>query len=147
MSINPTYLQNLKDRNLKITGARKALLDVMSQHPEPFTVEKLEQHLHAAGQTVHRATVYRDIDMFVKNGILRELAIQGTPAHYYELITDHHHHYFVCTQCFSLTSIVLDVVEQALSTYERSVRKQGMEVSSHSIKLYGLCPQCSKQEN
>jgi len=142
VSLNPTVL--LKNAHLKVTRARQELLANFNEFDRPFTADDVCSKLQVSGGGVHRATVYRDMSTFARSGILKELSIHGTKAHYYELVDGTHHHHFVCKNCISITAILSEKVETTLEKFEHELTQQELKVEYHSLKFYGLCARCAK---
>lgn len=136
--------QKLKSSGLKITEARKNLVTTILTFQQPFTAEDVQHTLGELTFSIHRATVYRDLIHFVQAGVLKELVIQGVSAHYYELVTESHHHHFVCEKCLRLVDVIPERVEKSLLAYEKELELSGLRVHAHQLKFYGLCQTCQK---
>ncbi len=137
-------LEKLEKSSLKVTSTRKALLAVFSEFSEPVTTDQVIQKVQEHEIPIHRATVYRDLTALVQEGLLRELAIRGSLAHYYEF-ADNQHYHFVCQHCHRISVISPLKVEKAIATFNKSLVKKGYTVSSNAFKVYGLCPNCTKK--
>lgn len=135
-------IEKLKEEGLKVTTPRQALIESLLLFTQPFTADDVVTKLSLVGHHVHRATVYRDLTLFVHAGLLRELSIHGVQAHYYELTGQDHHHHFICQNCLSIQDITPDQVERALTRYESQLRAQGLQVNFHQLKIYGTCQMC-----
>ena len=84
--------------------------------------------------TIDRATIYRNINLFVELGILREVNVKKGISSY-ELNTDHHQH-FICTDCEKIIPVEVDdrVIKEFLPV--------GVEVSDFELNLKGKCTDC-----
>lgn len=135
-------LQQLRQAGLKVTAARQAVIDAVVRFDQPFTAEDVLAKLYHLGHQIHRATVYRDILLFAHAGLLKELSIQGSQAHYYELASQTHHHHFICRSCLTIIDVIPTQVEEALRRYEAQLQTEGLQVEYHQLKFYGRCPRC-----
>lgn len=135
----------LQENGLKLTTPRRHLLRALVSIGKPCTADEVIAQLTARGHVVHRATVYRDLVLFVHHGLLQELIILGTPAHYYEILRDDHHHHFVCTKCHQILDVYPENVERAIKRFETELDGRGLVVETHQLKFYGTCADCSAQ--
>lgn len=138
---NDFFLQQLKDHQLKLTACRKAMIHTLVDLDHPFTADEL---LHAieTRHSIHRATIYRDVAWFVKAGILKELSFIGIPSTYYEVVSETHHHHFVCEVCHTIVDVNTDEAEACIAQVEGKLTKKGMQVRLHNLKFYGMCSKC-----
>lgn len=139
-------IAQLKDAGLKATLPRMQLSELLLTFVGPFTADEVLHKVDESGLHIHRATIYRDLAHFVEAGVLRTFAIRTNTAHYYELISDSHHHHFVCENCMKITDVYPNEVEEALEMFEAALRQQGLEVDAHTLKFYGRCRTCSTRK-
>lgn len=139
-------IAQLKDAGLKATLPRMQLTELLLSFEGPFTADEVIAKVDGSGLKIHRATIYRDLAHFVEAGVLRSFAIRTNTANYYELITDSHHHHFICEDCLKMTDVYLEEVEAALETFEAALTRQGLEVDTHTLKFYGRCQTCSTRK-
>ena len=78
---------------MKLTKKRKEILEVLKQEPRTLSAADIHQEL----PDIDLATIYRNLDLFVKEKIIREVHL-GTEEHQYEYQKEPHHH-AVCTDC------------------------------------------------
>lgn len=148
--INPTshpFTAKMRAVGLKATSTRKLLSSVLLSFNHPFTADKLQEELRARKIHIHRATIYRDLLSFTQAGLLRELLIDGSQAHYYELADTHHHHHLVCSHCGMIKDITTPGVERALKVFEKTMEQSNWDITSHALKIYGSCPNCRNRKD
>jgi Fe2+ or Zn2+ uptake regulation protein len=134
---NEKFRKILKQRKLRLTGARLALYDFMSEHNRPLSVNKLVASLSAKAD---RASVYRNIELFEKIGVINkvftgwkyriELSEQFRP----------HHHHLTCQKCGK--SIPISLGERMEKAIESFGEKHDFKITGHQIELHGLCKNC-----
>lgn len=135
---NEKFTNMLKQRKLRLTGARLSLYNFLSDNNQPISINKLVASLSAKAD---RASVYRNIELFEKIGIINkvytgwkyrvELSEQFRP----------HHHHLSCRKCGKITPISLgDQMEKAIENFGD---KHGFKITDHQIELNGLCRKCA----
>lgn len=133
--------ERLKDRGIKITQHKLAILDLFCEHKHldaPAIVELLHEKKAAASL----ATVYRILSSFEIHKIIIKHNF-GTEHAIYELITsaDEHHDHLVCVKCGQ----VIEFVDEQIENLQILIAKQNnFEVYSHTLNIYGYCQQCTQ---
>jgi Fur family transcriptional regulator, iron response regulator len=67
---------------------------LFGQGDRHLTAEMLHSEAERSGQKVSLATVYNTLNIFAKNGMLRELGVDGSTT-YFDTRTGDHHHFFI----------------------------------------------------
>lgn len=138
-----SYIDILVQNQCAITPIRESILDVLVTTKQPLNSKEILAKLEEKGVSAHRATVYRDIDFFVRQGVVNSYSFKDQSTLYYELVSDHHHH-CVCENCGDIFSIVPKEIEKAIDVYiQKLSSKKEFEVTSHRLKFYGICKACS----
>jgi len=128
----------LRERKLKLTGERMAILAVVYRRASHFDAEALHAELRESGADISRATVYRTLDLLVQCGLVRKHSLGATHANY-EAAQDEHHDHLVCIQCGK----VLEFFRPDLEKLQESIcSEQGFQAFHHSLQIFGLCSQC-----
>ena len=130
----PSLMAVLEDRGYRSTAPRKAIVNLLEQKHEGFTVEALSEELPSVG----RATVYRTIKLFLEAGAVCKLAMMdGAPK--YNLSRVDHHHHTVCIKCGAVGEFRAATVERLLRAISDDIQGQ---VVGHRIEFYVTCNQC-----
>ena len=81
----------LREKGLRITEQRKAILEVLSESNVPISAE--ESHARLSKHPCDLVTVYRCLDQFFKAGVV-ELGVRenGTKVYCFGHGDGHHHH-------------------------------------------------------
>jgi Fe2+ or Zn2+ uptake regulation protein len=126
----------LKRNSLFITKPRYRLFLILQKFPALTLHElitKLPQH--------DQVTVYRNIDLFEKLGIITRIRLGWTTKIELSDLFQHHHHHFTCLKCLRVINLPED------KTVERSINKlgegQGLKITDHQLEIRGLCNSCS----
>lgn len=136
----------LRKKNLKVTGQRLLVLEIMAGHPgEHLTAEEIFDLARQKFPEIGLATVYRTMQVLVDLSVIDKVSFDDGFARYelggLESEPRHHHHHAICSQCgnvFSFEGDLLDTLEQTLLDTE------GFLVTDHEVKLYGICRNCRK---
>lgn len=90
----PQILELLAEAGLRPTRQRILLSHLLfGQGDRHVTAEMLHGEAVASGEHVSLATVYNALHQFKQAGLLRELAIEGTKAHFDTNTSNHNHFY------------------------------------------------------
>lgn len=128
----------LRERKLKLTGERMAILAAIFKRGSHFDAESLHGELKDAGADISRATVYRTLDLLVQCGLVRKQSLGATHANY-EAAQDEHHDHLVCIQCGK----VLEFFRPDLEKLQESIcSERDFQPFHHSLQIFGLCSKC-----
>lgn len=132
------YAQLLKDKNLRVTPARLQVLEALNAASEPVDIAHVYTQVQKTNSPVDKATVYRTIESFLKNDIVKQIDFREG-KYRYELAGKHHHH-LVCTKC----SKIVPMYDKCLAlSHEDIARKYNFEVQEHELEFFGLCGNCA----
>ena len=131
--------ERLRRQSRKITGPRKAILDILRKHSHPLT----NREILAAVPKSHcdLATVYRAMHLLEELGMVKQFDF-GDGIARFELVGDGgdgHHHHLVCTRCAQVVEI-----EECFSDEieKRIADKNGFTSVTHKLEFFGICPVC-----
>lgn len=125
-------------RGLRLTPQRDALLRVLGDATGHPTADDLVQRVREVLPTVSHATVYRNLQELVREGLIRTLDMAGAAAQF-EVNPDEHHH-FVCRKCSQVWDVYLANVDVKVN--RRRTEIDGFEVDRREVQLHGLCAAC-----
>ena len=129
---------------VRSTRSRWLVLEAAFRAPAPFNCEDILAILNQTSiqePPPDRATVYRNIQLFVERGILVRTDVGAEAAHFEpaSLHTEHHHHYIVCRTCKE--RLLLD--ECGLQSALDALTQQGFRKITHRIEIEAICPACA----
>lgn len=126
----------LKKAGLKITEPRLTILALMQQNEvQHFSAEDIYKLLLDQGEEIGLATVYRVLNQFDEAGILIRHNFEGNKS-VFELAPHEHHDHIICVDCGKVFEFNDDIIEKR----QREISKEhGIELSSHSLYMYGKC--------
>lgn len=82
----------IEEKNLKVTTARKELLEILSAQKKPISFEDIKDKI-----SMDKATFYRNVSKFESESILKSFE-SNDKKRYYELQESPHAH-FICNKC------------------------------------------------
>jgi Fur family ferric uptake transcriptional regulator len=125
----------------RMTRQRRYILDELRKlrcHP---TAKQLLRIISKKMPSISLATVYRNLDVLVNQGIVRRLEI-GESARYDADLGDHDH--IRCISCGKVDD--LDKLPARLK--KDMINKQSQyRILGIRIDIFGLCPECIRMEN
>ena len=82
---------------------------------------------------VSRATVYRTIDVLVKNNLVRKMELGDGRALYEHKFEEEHHDHMICVETGKITEFYNEKLEEL---QEKIVKDQGYELVRHVHQLF-----------
>ena len=142
------FKQLLKQRGLKTTSQRTAILKVLLNTPdEHLTAEEIYGLVKQDWPDIGLATVYRNIQLLSDMHLIDKLNLDDGYVRYeisdVDQASHHHHHHLICSECgrvFAFEEDLLDVLE------EKIMATTGFRVSDHEVKFFGVCRECREKE-
>lgn len=134
----------LAARGVRLTGPRRAVLDVLADVRQPISVAEI--HARLRGREVDLGSVYRTIALLCRLDLM-QIAETSRGVQRFELserFTGHHHH-LVCQRCGDVQDLNGCVLKKpVLARLGRRVREATrFQVIGHDLRLYGLCGSCA----
>jgi Fur family ferric uptake transcriptional regulator len=121
-------------------AARRAVVEVLSQHDCCLSAQEIASELRAGGAGVGVASVYRALDLLHGEGLVNRIEVGEGGARYERLIpAGEHHHHLVCDGCGEITPFEDEGLERAIN---RLADKLDEQVTGHEVLLRGQCSRC-----
>lgn len=131
----------LKNNHLRITAQRHIILAYLASHITHPTVEMIKSDLNRKLPNLGSATIYNTLNTFVDHGIVIEIQ-NGDGSTHYDYF-EHHHYHAICDNCGKITDIAFtDFVNIENTLQQQAETLSGYKISSNSISVHGLCPEC-----
>ena len=126
-------LEALKKEGLRFTEQRKSIWDEITSSDDHREAEDIFLSLRKKNINVSRATVYRTIDVLVKNNLVRKLDIGDAPSKYENKIDSHHHDHMICLE----TGDIIEFYNEKLENLQDEIaEKHGYKVVRHVHQLF-----------
>lgn len=131
----------LKKEGLRYTRQRQAVWDELCSSDDHRDAEAIYFSLRNTGLNVSRATVYRTIDVLVKNNMVRKLELGDGRARYEHKINSTHHDHLICVQCGRIEEFLDEEIEKL---QDKIVDKLGFKLIRHIHQLFVICNDCKE---
>ena len=133
MATKNTLTSALKKEGLRYTNQRQAVWDEIKSNDDHRDAEQIYNALRNNNLNVSRATVYRTIDVLVKNRLARKMDV-GDGRSLYELrLDDEHHDHMICLD----TGDIIEFYNEELEDLQDKIaKKHGYKVVRHVHQLF-----------
>tara|TARA_B100000579_G_C22539236_1_gene714396 strand:- start:298 stop:723 length:426 start_codon:yes stop_codon:yes gene_type:complete len=129
-----TVLKNiLKNEGLRFTKQRQAIWDEIKGSNEHQDVDNIYFNLQKRGIAVSRATVYRTLEVLVKNKLVGKMDVGDGRSRYELKLNQKHHDHMICLE----TGDIIEFYNQELEELqEKIVTENGYELVRHVHQLF-----------
>jgi Fe2+ or Zn2+ uptake regulation protein len=127
-----------RERRLRMTPQREALLRVLSRAQHHVTADELYRGVRRLLPSVSAATVYRNVHQLVDASVIATLHRPG--ALHYDPNPDDHHH-FICDVCGEVFDVYLTRVSYHVDSRRSTLGRARVE--GCEVQLRGRCERCS----
>lgn len=136
-------IAKLKERELRITPQRLAILRILAVSAGHPSVEQIYDKVRVDFPTTSLATVYKNIALLKELGEALELGFTDG-SNRYDGNKPYPHPHLVCLRCKKI--IDPDLASLADMTAELS-KETGFRIVSHRLDFFGICRACQEKEN
>lgn len=135
-------LAALRERGQRVTTARRAVLEVLAATHEHVSADDVVGRLAATHPHVHRATVYRTLDLLAELGVVSHLHASGGATAYHLAATpaEHEHLHALCRICRQVVVIAPDALDDVAV---RVAGDTGFRLETSQSLLVGVCAECA----
>ena len=137
-------LQRLRDAGYKITGARRAVLNVLHESGGHITSSDIIKRVKAHDPAVGRASVFRTLELLTDLSLIRPTYVESRALSYVLLSTEGHHAHIICSNC----KLVIELDDcHAVQLLLELEDRYNFRISGHLWEFYGLCETCAQSSN
>lgn len=130
-------VQQLRERGLRVTSARFAVLDWLVAHPHA-TVEQVHGGVGEQIGSISKQAVYDVLAACVDADLVQQIKPSGHPARFERRTGDNHHH-LVCRSCGCIEDVDCLRGERPCLTPGHD---HGFEVDEAEVMFWGQCKPC-----
>lgn len=134
------FSELLRQKKLKKTPLRVAILEIFFAQTEPITIVQLEKILAEQNFLQNNTSLYRQMESLTASKIIQSVMLKNSVAHF-ELQKSHHYH-FMCEKCQKIACIEDEDLENEIHKMKKKLSMQGFLVYSHQFSVYGKCQTC-----
>ncbi|MFW6035723.1 MAG: Fur family transcriptional regulator [Halothermotrichaceae bacterium] len=136
------WQEKLKEKGIRNTEQRTAIMQVLIDNKIPMTAGDIFDKLKKEMPRLRLSTVYRNLNGFEENDIIRKIEINiEKKENYFELLDGKHHHHLICEKCGEILPVACPLKEYM----DKISQETDYTISDHKIKIYGCCPRCSEK--
>lgn len=131
----------LRNRGLRVTPQRLAVLEVIRSSREHPTAEEIYEIVRLEHPAISLNTIYKSLDAFEGSGLVQRFTIGDRSNYRYDFATHSHVHHH-CSQCGRVSD--WEHTEAMTDLIRRTERDEGGTVERVEIHLLGLCRDCAR---
>ncbi len=141
-SAREQFFHYLARQKLRFTSQRAIIFDVFWHVEGHVSPEELYRMTKEKDPSIGQATVYRTLKLLSEAGIAQAVDFGDGVTRYEPYFGQGHHDHLICQECGQSVEVVDPDIEKL---QENLAHRHGFTLSSHSMYLYGYCPQCAKK--
>ncbi len=130
-------LAGLRERGGRATPARRLLLGVLFRDRKHHSVEDLTREVQALSPDINISTIYRNLEEFVRLGVVDRVYFGGGPATYHLAPGGHGH--LVCDSCGGVTEVPGEMFGDLAASLALTY---GFAADPHQFAVTGRCADC-----
>jgi Fe2+ or Zn2+ uptake regulation protein len=135
------WLAKLQNSGYRITGARKAVVEVVAGNPYALDPMDIFVAAHAIDARLGLVTVYRTLEKLVELGLVQRVHSPDS-CHAFVMAAPGHQHLLICTECNHIEYFSGDELDPLM---EALGRDRNFLIQDHWLQLYGLCANCREK--
>tara|TARA_Y100001968_G_scaffold97596_1_gene87544 strand:+ start:435 stop:836 length:402 start_codon:yes stop_codon:yes gene_type:complete len=129
-------------RNSEVTLRQQRLLEELRKCEDELSGQQLHRELHHGEKGMGLTTVYRNLQMLVKQGLVRSRHLPTGEVLYALVERDTHH--LTCVDCGTTTRLNSCPVKTI--TLPKQLSKN-FELMFHTLEFFGICKNCIQKKN
>ena len=129
----------MSKRKVEITKRQQQLLHELKRCTDELSGQELHRQLHNSDKAMGLTTVYRNLQMLVKKGLIRSRHLPNGEVLYAPVERDIHH--LTCVSCGETTRL------RGCPVKTMDIPKTGskrFEMLFHTLEYFGICQNCSQ---
>jgi Fur family ferric uptake transcriptional regulator len=130
----PLFVEFLKDKESRITQARRIVFDQVFARHDHFRADELAAELASGPNHVSRGTVYRTLDLMTQAGFVQKIRDQDVHAHYEHIYGHGWHHHLICENTGEFIEFSSKVITDEL---ERICSQHHFKPRIHRLVVFG----------
>lgn len=126
-------------QGVPMTAQRRAVMEVLAHRHDHPTVEQIHAAVEERVPGVSRATVYRNLEVLIRLGLVRSLAHPGSTARFDPNLEPHYH--FICDACGSVHDLAPERVRGS-AELDFVNGEDGHTGHDVTVTVRGTCREC-----
>jgi len=138
-----TFRRHLRERGLPATQQREAVAAAVFYAGRHVSVGDIEQALHAEGDHVGKATIYRTLELLRSAGLIQEHDFGEGFKRYEPLAARGYHEHLICLRCGRVEEFTNERFQRMSALI---ADEHGFRHDHHRWEIYGVCPECQRRD-
>lgn len=134
-------LNHLREKGVRITETRKAVIDYIIQSHDHPSADMIYQALLPAFPNMSLATVYNNLKVLIDEGFVSELKVRNDTTTYYDFM-GHQHLNVICEKCGRIADMDLELPD----VQQEAAEQTGYQITKSQMVVYGICPDCAARQ-
>jgi Fur family ferric uptake transcriptional regulator len=135
--------QILNSSSQRVTAQRTLLFELLRRSGGHVDADELYRRARRKNSRISLSTVYRNLALFKKLGLIEERRFDEE-HHHYEVKSGEEHQHLLCIDCGK----VVEFDYPAVNRFRRDIgTKYDFDITGVEIHLTGLCSDCRKNKN
>lgn len=128
------------------TNSKKLVLNEAMLLNKSFTVKDIKDKLDLNGHCISITTVYRILNSYVEQGVLKRFYNDNNTANYQYLMecNNNNHFYLKCIKCGYVVHVDCDCIN---SFSKHIVSEHNFNLSNNNMFITGYCDKCSRKDS
>ena len=128
----------LNKAGLRFTSQRALIMDIIRRGRGHLDADEIYRRARQKGSRLSLSTVYRNLQMLKKLGLVEELHFDDA-HHHYEVKPSAEHHHLVCLDCGRVIEF-----HHSLSRYIKKnvAEAKDFDIAETEIRVTGYCAEC-----
>lgn len=126
-----------RSSEFRMTDSRLAILDEVRGCRSHPTADDVYARVRLRLPRISMGTVYRNLDLLVRHGLVRTLTEPGGRRRYDAVERDHDHVW--CVSCGRVDDVN---VSPSMDPQDAIEDARGYEIRGRLLSFYGVCPEC-----
>ncbi|MFP3870755.1 MAG: Fur family transcriptional regulator [Syntrophobacteria bacterium] len=133
------FREYVRGRGLRNTPEREQVLKAIFSIHDHFDVEQLALVLRRQESKISKATIYRNLPLFLESGLIRKAFFDNGHQYYEHSYGNPEHCHLRCLDCGKVVEFTDEAMEEV---EERLEKRHDFLVTGHKLEVYGYCPRC-----
>jgi Fur family ferric uptake transcriptional regulator len=135
--------QILDSSSQRITAQRALILELLKQSGRHVDADELYRRARKKNPRISLSTVYRNLQLFKKLGLIEEHHFDEE-HHHYEVKSGAEHQHLLCINCGKVVEFACPVSRKL----RKDIGKQyDFDITGVEVRMTGLCSRCRNKES
>lgn len=126
---------DLRNRNLKVTPQRIAVLEALNRLKDHPTADKIKEYVMKNHPSIAVGTIYKTLETFVEKGLIKKVKTDKDVMRYDAILEKHHHLY--CEDTERIEDFFDDELNNMLEEYFNKKKIPRFKVKDVKLQIIG----------